>query len=168
MGQNIKIRGVNHVALRVRDVESSVGFYKGVLGFTEDVDRPMGIMAFLRAPQSSNHHDLALLQIGPDAGDDSPRSVGMFHFALEVETMDDLVTARDLLAAAGCLESESDHGATKSVYGHDPDNNTVELTWVLPRAEWGDWESAAPIKTPVDIGHEAQQRHTAVATVAGA
>jgi hypothetical protein len=58
--------------------------------------------------------------------------------------MDDLVTARDRLAAAGCLESESDHGATKAVYGQDPDNNTVELTWVLPRAEWGDWESAAP------------------------
>jgi|HubBroStandDraft_6_1064221.scaffolds.fasta_scaffold792288_1 hypothetical protein len=46
--------------------------------------------------------------------------------------MGDLVTARDRLAAAGCLESESDHGATKAVYGHDPYNNTVELTWVLP------------------------------------
>ncbi len=169
MDESIKIRGVNHVALRVRDVETSAGFYKSVLGFTEDVDRPMGIMALLRAPLSSNHHDLALLQIGPDALDDSPHSVGLFHFALEVETMDDLVTARDRLAAAGCLETESDHGATKAVYGHDPDNNTVELTWVLPRAEWGDWESAAPIKMPVDIRHEAQRRHEAsVATVTSA
>ncbi len=164
MDQSIKIRGVNHVPLRVRDVEASAEFYKGVLGFTEDVDRPMGIMALLRAPLSSNHHDLALLQIGPDAVDDSPHSVGLFHFALEVETMDDLVTARDRLAAAGCLESESDHGATKAVYGHDPDNNTVELTWVLPRAEWGDWESAAPIKEPVNIRHEARRRRDASVT----
>lgn len=161
MDERIKIRGVNHVALRVRDVETSTGFYKSVLGFTEEVGRPMGIMALLRAPMSENHHDLALLQIGPDAVDDSPQSVGLFHFALEVETMDDLVKARDRLAAAGCLESETDHGATKGVYGHDPDNNTVELTWVLPRAEWGDWESATPIKKPVDIRHEAKQRHEA-------
>jgi catechol-2,3-dioxygenase len=169
VGQSIKIRGVNHVALRVRDVESSAGFYKGVLGFTEEVDRPMGIMAFLRAPTSTNHHDLALLQIGPDAVDDSPNSVGLFHLALEVETMDDLVTARHRLATAGCLESEADHGATKSVYAHDPDNNTVELTWVLPRTEWGEWASAAPIKKAVDISHEAHERHSAsVATVTSA
>ena len=169
MDGSIKIRGVNHVALRVRDVESSAEFYKGVLGFTEDVDRPMGIMALLRAPTSTNHHDLALLQIGPDAADDSPHSVGMFHFALEVETMDDLVKARDRFATAGCLDSETDHGATKSVYAHDPDNNIVELTWVLPRVEWGEWESAAPIKKAVDISHEAQERHSAsAATVATA
>jgi catechol-2,3-dioxygenase len=164
MEQSMKIRGVNHVALRVRDVEVSAAFYKGVLGFTEDVDRPMGIMALLRAPLSTNHHDLALLQIGPEATDDSPHSVGLFHFALEVETLDDLVTARDCLAAAGCLESESDHGATKAVYAHDPDSNTVELTWVLPRGEWGDWESAAPIKAPVDIRDEAQRRREAAVT----
>ena len=161
MNEGIKIRGVNHVALRVRDVETSAGFYKRVLGFTEDVGRPMGVMALLRAPLSTNHHDLALLQIGSDAVDDSPHSVGLFHFALEVETIDDLVTARDCLAAAGCLESESDHGATKAVYGHDPDNNTVELTWVLPRAEWGEWESVAPIKASVDIRDEAQRRREA-------
>lgn len=164
MDEGIKIRGINHVALRVRDVETSAGFYKCVLGFTEDVDRPMGIMALLRAPRSTNHHDLALLQIGPDAADDSPHSVGLFHFALEVETVDDLLAGRDRLDAAGCLESESDHGATKAVYGHDPDNNTVELTWVLPRSEWGEWESAAPIKTPLDIRLEAQRRHEAAVT----
>lgn len=164
MDEGIKIRGVNHVALRVRDVETSAGFYKGVLGFTEDVDRPMGIMALLRAPRSTNHHDLALLQIGADAADDSPQSVGLFHFALEVETIDDLLAGRDRLDAAGCLDSESDHGATKAVYGHDPDNHTVELTWVLPRSEWGEWESSAPIKTPMDVRLEAQRRHEAVVT----
>jgi catechol 2,3-dioxygenase-like lactoylglutathione lyase family enzyme len=54
------LRGVNHVALRVRDVETSAGFYKGMLEFTEDVDRPMGIMGLLGAPRSTNHHDLGI------------------------------------------------------------------------------------------------------------
>lgn len=158
MEESIKIRGINHVALRVRDLEASTGFYKNVLGFSEEVERFLGVIAMLRAPRSSNHHDLALLQIGPDAADDNPCAVGMWHFAFEVETMDDLVTARDRLAAAGCLEKETDHGATKSVYGHDPDTNTFELTWILPRAEWGDWESATPIAEQMDTRYEAQKR----------
>src|SRR5437016_4448821 len=104
MGTSIGIQGVNHVALRVRDVEASAEFYKRVLGFTEDVERfGYGVMAFLRAPQSSNHHDLALLQIGPKAADDSPRSVGMFHFALEVDSLEDLANGYDRLVAEGCL-----------------------------------------------------------------
>ncbi len=161
----IGIRGVNHVALRVRNVDVSVDFYTRVLEFTEDVDRfGRGIMAFLRAPRSTNHHDLALLQIGPDAADASPRSVGMFHFALEVDTIEDLVTAHDRLEAEGCLESESDHGATKAVYGRDPDGNTFELTWLIPRAEWGDWATVAPIKKPMTLGDEVRRWQPASAT----
>ena len=159
MSTSIGIRGVNHVALRVRDVDASAEFYKRVLGFTEDVERfGHGVMAFLRAPQSANHHDLALLGIGPKAADDSPRSVGMFHFALEVDSIEDLAQGYDRLVAEGCLDGASDHGATKAVYGRDPDNNTFELTWVLPRAEWGDWETAAPIKKPLDVHDEANRR----------
>jgi catechol-2,3-dioxygenase len=159
MDTSIGIRGVNHVALRVRDVEASAEFYKRVLGFTEDVDRfGHGVMAFLRAPRSANHHDLALLQIGPEAADDSPRSVGMFHFALEVDSIEDLANGHDRLVAEGCLDGASDHGATKAVYGRDPDNNTFELTWVLPRAEWGDFETGAPIKQAFDVHDEANRR----------
>jgi catechol-2,3-dioxygenase len=159
MDTSIRIRGVNHVALRVRDMETSVEFYTQVLGFTEDVERfGRGVLAFLRAPGSTNHHDLALLQIGPNAADDSPRSVGMHHFALGVDTIEDLAKGHDRLDAEGCLDGASDHGATKAVYGHDPDNNTFELTWVLPAAEWGDFETVAPIKKPLNIHEEANRR----------
>jgi catechol-2,3-dioxygenase len=165
---DIGVRRVNHVALRVRDVERSADFYKRVLGFTEDVGRfGRGVMAFLRAPLSTNHHDLALLQIGPDAADVSQRSVGMFHFALEVDDIEDLATAQDRLTAEGCFESVADHGATKAVYGRDPDGNTFELTWVLPRAEWGEWETLAPIKKPMNLEDEVTRRREELsATVA--
>jgi catechol-2,3-dioxygenase len=159
MDTSIGIRGVNHVGLRVRDVETSVAFYTRVLGLTEDVERfGRGVMAFLRAPGSTNHHDLALLQIGPKAADDSPRSVGMHHFALGVDSMEDLVLGYDRLVAEGCLDGASDHGATKAVYGHDPDHNTFELTWELPQAEWGAFDTAAPIKTPLNVHDEANRR----------
>jgi catechol-2,3-dioxygenase len=168
-GGGIGVTGVNHVALRVRDLERSADFYKQVLGFTEDVGRfGRGVMAFLRAPRSANHHDLALLQIGPDAGDASPRTVGMFHFALEVGAIEDLLVAGERLTAEGCFESAADHGATKAVYGRDPDGNTFEITWVLPRAEWGDWETAAPIKKPMDLVDEVDRRRRPRAGVAAA
>ncbi len=155
MESNLPIRRLNHVALRVRDVEQSADFYKRVLGFTEDVGRfGRGVMAFLHAPLSTNHHDLALLQIGPDADDAGPRTVGMFHFALEVDEIEDLATARDRLTAESCFDSQADHGATKAVYGHDPDGNTFEITWMLPRAEWGEWATAAPIKKPMVLEDE--------------
>ena len=41
---------------------------------------------------------------------------------------------------------ESSHGATKSVYGADPDDNQFEVMWMLPRQEWGIYESSAVVE----------------------
>jgi catechol-2,3-dioxygenase len=159
MSDFIPVRRLNHVALKVRDLDESADFYTRVMGFTEDVGRfGNDVLAFLRAPGSTNHHDLALLQIGPKATDASPRSVGLFHTAWEVDDLRDLVTARDRLTAEGCFQGENDHGATKAVYGTDPDGNTIEITWLLPRDEWGAWETDAPIKTALDLDAELAQR----------
>jgi catechol-2,3-dioxygenase len=161
----VNVRGVNHVALRVRDVETSAAFYGRVLGFTEEVDRfGNGVLAFLRAPLSTNHHDIALLGVGAKASDAAgPHSVGMFHFALEVADVDDLLSARDRLAAEDALDGVADHGATKAVYGTDPDGNTVEVMWVVPREHWGEWETAAPIKKPMDLEAEVNHWHSIAA-----
>jgi catechol-2,3-dioxygenase len=54
---------------------------------------------------------------------------------------------------AGALTGESDHGATKSVYGADPDGNEFELMVLLPRSEWGAYEHRAPVM-PLDWQQE--------------
>jgi len=51
-----------------------------------------------------------------------------------------------VLAEAGALVGESSHGATKSLYGQDPDGHEFEVQWMLPRAEWGAFENSAPIE----------------------
>jgi catechol-2,3-dioxygenase len=84
--------------------------------------------------------------------------VGLFHFALEVKEIDDLVAAQARLEQEGCFQGASDHGATKAVYGSDPDGNTFELTWIMPRAEWGEWERVAPIKKPIDLNEAVRLR----------
>jgi catechol-2,3-dioxygenase len=156
----IPVKRLNHVALKVRDLDRSVDFYTRVMGFTEDVGRfGNDVIAFLRAPGSPNHHDLALLKIGPNATDASARSVGLFHCAWQVDELEDLVTARDRLQSEGCFQSQNDHGATKAVYGNDPDGNTFEIMWIMPRPEWGPWETQAPIKQAIDLDVELASRN---------
>ena len=57
------------------------------------------------------------------------------------------------LAQHGALEGESDHGATKSLYGSDPDGNEFEVMWLVPREDWGEHEHSAVIER-LDLDRE--------------
>lgn len=65
--------------------------------------------------------------------------------AWQLDTIDGLAAARDALLSAGAYTGESSHGATKSIYGSDPDGNEFEIMWLLPREAWGEYEKAAPV-----------------------
>jgi catechol-2,3-dioxygenase len=135
---------LNHAVLFVAELERSERFYREVFGMDVIAREPRANAAFLRLPRSGNHHDLGLFGIGSGAGP-KRRGVGLYHLAWQVETVDELAAARDVLLAAGAFTGESSHGATKSVYGRDPDGNEFEIMWMLPRDAWGDYENAAPI-----------------------
>jgi catechol-2,3-dioxygenase len=123
---------------------------------------PRANAAFLRLPMGGNHHDLGLFGVG-SAGGPRPRGgVGLYHLAWQVDTIDDLVDSRAALLAAGALTGESDHGATKSLYGMDPDGIEFEVMWMVPREEWGAFENAAPVAR-LDLDAEIE-RWTGVAT----
>ena len=139
------ILGLNHVVLYVRDARRSATFYQDILGFTMVIDHPQGAFAFLRAPASVNHHDIAFFSIGTEAGPSAAgrSTVGMYHLAWAVPTIDELMAWREKLSAAGVLKGESDHGVNKSLYCHDPDGLEFEVTYVVPPELWGDLEHAA-------------------------
>jgi catechol-2,3-dioxygenase len=129
------IHRLNHAVLYVRDVERSVAFYRDVLGFAPITE--MGGLrgaAFLRAPGSTNDHDLGLFEIGAQAGASGAgrATVGLYHLAWEVDTLADLRDLAARLADAGALVGASDHGTTKSLYGHDPDGLEFEIAWIVP------------------------------------
>lgn len=90
--------------------------------------------------------DLGLFGLGPAAAPRTRGQVGLYHLAWQVPTIEDLETARTELAHRGALTGESSHGATKSVYGVDPDGNEFEIMWMLPRQAWGEHESKAVIE----------------------
>lgn len=135
---------LNHAVLFVADLDRSLRFYREVFGMELVTREERFDAAFLRLPRSGNHHDLGLFGIG---GDDGPRrrGVGLYHLAWQLDTVDELVDFRRRLVDAGAYTGESSHGATKSVYGADPDGNEFEIMWMLPRADWGEYENAAPV-----------------------
>ena len=131
------IHRLNHAVLYVRDVRRSVEFYRDVLGFTpiEGMAELRGA-AFLRAPDSTNDHDLGLFEVGAAAADSGAGrgSVGLYHLAWEVDTLAELARVRDALLKAGALVGASDHATTKALYAKDPDGLEFEVVWLIPAA----------------------------------
>jgi catechol-2,3-dioxygenase len=126
---------LNHAVLYVRDVARSVEFYGATLGFRpiEGMDGLTGA-AFLRAPGSTNDHDLGLFQIGSGASD-SPAgrsSVGLYHLAWEVDTLGELERISGVLSERGALVGATDHATTKALYAKDPDGLEFEVCWLVP------------------------------------
>jgi catechol-2,3-dioxygenase len=152
------IHRLNHAVLYVRDVERSVRFYSDVLGFEPIAE--MDVMkgaAFLRAAGSTNDHDLGLFSIGPQAtASGAGRStVGLYHLAWEVDTLRDLEELAGRLAAADALGGASDHGTTKSLYGHDPDGLEFEIAWIVPAQLLDDVALQARTRIgPLDLARE--------------
>jgi catechol 2,3-dioxygenase-like lactoylglutathione lyase family enzyme len=136
---------LNHAVLFVADLERSERFYREVFGMEVIAREPRANAALLRLPRSGNHHDLGLFGIGSADGP-KRRGLGLYHLAWQLDTIDELAAARDVLLTAGAYSGESSHGATKSIYGADPDGNEFEIMWMLPRGAWGQYENAAPVE----------------------
>ena len=147
---------LNHAVLFVADLERAERFYTEVFGLVVAAREPRANAVFLRLPRSGNHHDLGLFGVGPQAAPRRRGGVGLYHLAWQLDTIDELEQARMTLAEMGAFTGESSHGATKSVYGIDPDGNEFEVMWMLPREEWGAYENAAPVDR-LDLGAEVER-----------
>ena len=125
---------LNHAVLHVRETARTVAFYRDVLGFSVVAELPGGHGAFLRAPASTNDHDLGVFAMGDGAGDSGAgrTTVGLYHLAWEVEALGDLAELAQRLSEAGALVGASDHGSTKSLYAKDPDGLEFEVVWLIP------------------------------------
>ena len=146
---------LNHAVLFVADLERSLDFYQRAFDMRVVARESRANAAFLRLPRSGNHHDLGLFGVG--AQPPRPRgSLGLYHLAWQVDTIDELEQARHTLAELDAYTGESSHGATKSIYAHDPDGNEFEVMWMLPRAQWGEHEHAAPVDR-LDLAREVEQ-----------
>ena len=128
----IPVKRLNHAVLYVRDADRAAAFYQEAFGF-EVVQRIPGVAAFLKAAGTTNHHDLGLFSVGTNASGPERGRVGLYHLAWEVPSIHDLAAGqRRRSPRLGALVGQSDHGATKSLYGKDPDGNEFEIMWLVP------------------------------------
>jgi catechol-2,3-dioxygenase len=153
------IHRLNHAVLYVGNVARSVAFYTEVMGFRVVNMTPDGFggAAFLQAPGSTNDHDLGLFELGPAAGPSGAgqTTVGLYHLAWELDTLDELERMAVRLTEAGALVGSSDHGTTKSLYGKDPDGLEFEVVWLIPAELLDDAALAARKRIgPLDIAKE--------------
>jgi catechol 2,3-dioxygenase len=126
---------IGHVHLKVADVERSLAFYCGILGF-ELVVRYGGQAAFISA--GGYHHHIGLNTWESLGGSPPPAgSTGLYHHAILYPDRPTLAGAvRRLVAAGWPLTGASDHGVSEAIYLDDPDGIGVELYRDRPREEW--------------------------------
>ncbi len=126
---------IGHVHLKVSDLERSLGFYCGVLGF-ELMQRYGSQAAFVSA--GGYHHHIGLNTWESLGGSPPPPNcAGLFHLAILYPNRAQLADAlHRLLAAAIALDGASDHGVSEALYLRDPDENGVELYWDRPKEQW--------------------------------
>jgi len=113
---------LGHVHLKVRDLERALSFYRAVFGL--DVTERHGRYAFLS--WGEHHHDVALQAVGADAPGPGA-GVGLYHAAVEVDSLDRLKSVYERLQERDVDAAPVDHGISKALYFSDPDGNGLEL-----------------------------------------
>lgn len=132
MSASPKLLGLDHVVVRVRDLEAALGFYAGLLGCVEE--RRVEKLGLVQLRAGAALIDLVpvdspLGQAGGGPPDPEARNVD--HFCLRIEPFDaEALAAR--LRSHGVEPSEVGErygadGYGPSVYVRDPDGNVVEL-----------------------------------------
>jgi catechol 2,3-dioxygenase len=126
---------IGHVHLKVADLQRSLDFYCGLLGFSL-VTTYGADAAFISA--GGYHHHIGLnTWYSKDAPPAPVRTAGLFHIAILYPTRKDLAVALKRLLDAGYpLTGASDHGVSEALYMDDPDKNGVELYWDRPQDQW--------------------------------
>ncbi len=126
---------IGHVHLKVADLQRSLDFYCGVLGF-QLMQRFGPQAAFVSA--GGYHHHLGLNTWESRGGQaPPPGTTGLYHVAILYPTRALLGDALRRLQRAGIeLDGAADHGVSEALYLRDPDGNGVELYRDRPREEW--------------------------------
>ena len=119
----MRISGLDHIVLRVADVERSIAWYRDRLGL-----EPVRVDEWRRgeAPFPSLRIDAGTLI---DLVEGVPDGSNLDHFCLVVEPTDLAAAAAEagLKVDAGPGPRFGARGTGTSVYVSDPDGNTVEL-----------------------------------------
>jgi len=123
------IEGLDHVAIRVKDMNASAEWYEKILGLKKYKVPEWGdFPIFMLAGKSG----IALFPANPDHPnlDPTSKNVKIDHFAFNV-TNDNFDKARNRYEELKLDYNFQDHHYFHSIYTKDPDGHTVELTTLV-------------------------------------
>lgn len=126
---------IGHVHLKVSNIQNSLDFYCGVLGF-ELTARYGKDAAFISA--GGYHHHIGLnVWHSKNAPPAQTNAVGLFHSAILYPTRKALAEIFQRLKTMNYpITGAADHGVSEAIYLDDPDKNGVELYWDRPKEIW--------------------------------
>jgi catechol 2,3-dioxygenase len=126
---------IGHVHLKVSDLQRSLDFYSGLLGFNL-VMKYGPDAAFISA--GGYHHHIGLNTWHSKGSGPAPeRAPGLYHTAILFPERKDLAEIlQRLIDAKYPITGMSDHGVSEAIYLDDPDHNGVELYWDKPKDQW--------------------------------
>ena len=150
---SIPVARLNHAVLWVRTPRRRPTSTGASSGSRSSAPRWVDEPCSCGRPAATTTTTSGLFSVGPAAPNAPRGSVGLYHLAWEVPTIDDLASAAGVLSEAGALAGASDHGVSKSLYGQDPDGNEFEVMWRVPREAWGEYEHQGAI-LPLDLDRE--------------
>jgi catechol 2,3-dioxygenase len=126
---------IGHVHLKVSDLERSLEFYCGLLGFS--ITTRYGTQAAFISAGGYHHHIGLNTWYSKGAPPAPAHSAGLFHTAiLYPERRDLAIAVKRLLDHQYAITGASDHGVSEAIYLDDPDGNGVELYWDRPKENW--------------------------------
>ncbi|MCY9691718.1 VOC family protein [Paenibacillus alginolyticus] len=123
---------VSHVQLIVEQLERSLSFYQGILGF-QILDRTDST-----ASLTLNEKD-ALVTLEQPAGvlPKEPRRSGLYHYAILVPDRKELAKViQHFIDIKYPLQGISDHLVSEALYLADPDGNGIEIYVDRPSEDW--------------------------------
>ncbi|MBX2876048.1 MAG: VOC family protein [Saprospiraceae bacterium] len=126
---NFQIQFLDHVAIRVADLEKARRWYIEVLGLKPYQKREWGpFPIFLLAGKTG----VALFPADPSASplDPSNKGIKIDHFAFQLD-QENFSLARQQFDAEGIPYDWQDHHYFHSIYLRDPDGHKVELTTLI-------------------------------------
>lgn len=131
---NLKLK-IDHVHIKVSDLENSIQFYRSILGFK--LVRQESKTVFLSSSDTNSSLFLIALTELKDVikPQRKQRVAGLYHFAI-------LLPERRHLAyflkhiqknlSSEYYEGNADHAVSESIYIHDPDFNGIEIYRDMP------------------------------------
>lgn len=123
---------VNHIALRVIDINRSIKFYSDIMGFS--LLRKKGKKATMTA---DGFTPIMTLNQPDDVIPKIPKRTGLYHFAVLLPSRYSLGLFIKNIGDQGYpIVGGSNHGVSEAIYLEDPDGNGIEVYRDVDKSEW--------------------------------